>query len=212
MKITWSIKKLREALAGLIFLIFAVAFFIQKQYWLAFLSICLIFALLRLDDLKEIAFSLRDGLFSAKYNTPKEKINEDIKENKQPVTKQNFTHFRNVEAKILADLQKKYDGEMKTLIHFVYGWPGKPEFRYTPDGTLQTTDTLYFFEIKYVLKPEFAKRIVENTIKYLSDVYSKFAPSTGKKLVIKLILASSHDLSQMSFDIPKGIEIEFYKV
>jgi hypothetical protein len=167
---------------------------------------------LRLNDLKEVVFSLKDGLFSAKYNTPKEKLEKDIQENSEPVTKQNFIRFQNIESKILANLQKKLGGEMKTLVHFMYGQPDKPEFRYTPDGSLQTDDTLYFFEIKYVLKPELTKRIVENTIRYLGEVYSKFAPVAGKKLVIKLILASGYDLSQMSFNLPKGIEIEFYKV
>ena len=95
----------------------------------------------------------------------------------------------------------------------MYGRLDKPEFRYTPDGTMQTKDTLYFFEIKYVLKPEFAESIVKNTIKYLSEVYSKLLPSIGdKKFVIKLILASGYDLSQMKFETSEGIQIEFFKV
>ena len=54
---------------------------------------------------------------------------------------------------------------------------------------------------------------MKNNLKYLSEVYSKLLPSIGdKRFVIKLILASAYDLSDMSFDIPKGIEIEFYKV
>ncbi len=102
---------------------------------------------------------------------------------------------------------------MKTLVHFVYGKLDKPEFRYTPDGTLQTKDSLYFFEIKYILKPEFTKNIVNNTLKYLNEVYKKLSPSIGdKKFIIKLILASRYDLSKMSFDVPTGIELEFYKV
>ena len=52
---------------------------------------------------------------------------------------------------------------MKTLIHFMYGQPDKPEFMYTPDGSLQTNKVLYFFEIKYILKPEFAENIVKKT-------------------------------------------------
>ena len=102
---------------------------------------------------------------------------------------------------------------MKTLVHFVYGQPDKPEFRYTPDGTLQTKDSLYFFEIKYILRPSLAKSIINNTLKYLNQVYIKLSPSIGnKRFVIKLILASECDLSKMSFDVPTGIELEFYKV
>ena len=102
---------------------------------------------------------------------------------------------------------------MKTLVHFLYGQPDKPEFKYTPDGSLMTNDSLYFFEIKYVLKPEFVKNIVDKTVEYLKEVYLKLSPSIGdKKFIIKLILASGYDLSSMHFDTPKGIEIEFFKV
>lgn len=208
---TWPTKKLGEILVGIIFVVSAYFLFIKGQYGFGMTIVLALLILLKLDSLAEFTFSLTDGL-RTKFKTPTEKIEEDIKENKQPITSQNFAHFRNIESKILVDLQKKYGGRMKTLVHFIYGQPDKPEFRYTPDGSLQTDDTLYFFEIKYILKPELAKRIVENTIRYLREVYSKFAPSSGKKLVIKLILASDYDLSQMSFDLPEGVEIEFYKV
>ena len=102
---------------------------------------------------------------------------------------------------------------MKTLIHYMYGQPDKPEFSYTPDASLMTKDTLYFFEIKYILKPEFAKNIAKNTVKYLSEIYKKLSPSIGdKKFVIQLILASGYDISNMVFDVPVGIEIEFFKL
>ncbi len=211
--IYWPTKGLGEALAGIIFAIFAVAFFVRGQYLLVFLSLCLIFALLRLSDIQEIVFNLKDGLFSARYKTFKEKVEKDIQDNNERPTKENFFRFEKIESMILADLQKKYGGEMKTLIHFMYGQPDKPEFRYTPDGTLQTEDAIYFFEIKYVLKPEFAKSIVGKTVQYLKEVYSKLSPSIGdKKFVIKLILASEYDLSKMYFETSKGIEIEFFKV
>ena len=110
------------------------------------------------------------------------------------------------------DIQQKLGGEMKTAIEYIYGPPNKPDFIYRPDGSLQTKDTLYFFEIKYILKPEFAKEIVNNSSQYLNLIYSKFLSSIGKNFVIKLILASKCDLSHISFDVPKGIEIEFYKI
>ena len=164
------------------------------------------------DALTEFAFSISNGV-RAKFQTSPEKIEENIKENNEPITNQNFASFRNIETKILSELQKRYGGEMKMQVHFMYGQPDKPEFLYTADGSLQTKDTLYFFEIKYILKPEFAKNIVEKTAKYLSEVYKKLSPSLGdKKFVIKLILASGYDISNMTFDMPTGIDIEFFKV
>lgn len=212
MKNNWPMEKLGEVLTGVIFVVTAAFLFVKEEYGWGLILILALLLLLKLDALTELAFSLTDGL-RAKFKTSAEKIEEEIKENQQPITNQNFAHFQNVEAKILADLQKRYVGEMKTLVHFIYGQPDKPEFRYTPDGTLQTKDTLYFFEIKYVLKPEFAENIVNKTIQYLKEVYSKLSPSIGdKKFVIKLILASGYDLSEMHFEAPKGIEIEFFKV
>ena len=205
-------KKLGEIVVGIIFIIFAVILFLKGQYGYSVLLIALLLILLKLDELTDFAFSFKGGV-SAKFGVSKEKIEENIKENNEAATPNNFFRFKRMEQMILAELQKKYGGEIKTLIHFMYGRPDKPEFRYTPDGTLQTKDTLYFFEIKYVLKPEFAKNIVKSTLKYLSEVYSKLLPSIGdKEFVIKLVLASGYDLGQMKFEIPKGIEIEFFKV
>lgn len=212
MKTNWQTKKLGGIIIGVIFTMTGIFLFLNGRYSLGIIPILSLLILYKSDALTELAFSISEGV-RAKFQTSPEKIEENIKENSEPITNQNFASFRNIEIKILSELQKRYGGEMKTLVHFVYGSLGKPEFRYTPDGSLQTKDTLYFFEIKYVLKPEFAKGIVDNTLKYLSEVYKKFLPSIGdKKFIIKLILASSYDLGKMSFDVPTGIELEFYKV
>lgn len=209
---TWQTKKFGEIIIGSIFVIASIFLFSRNEYgW----GVLLIFSLLLLhksDAITELAFGISDG-FKAKFQTSPEKIEANIKENKEPVTNQNFTSFRNIETKILSQLQKRYGGEMKTLVHFLYGKIEKPAFIYTPDGSLQTKDTFYFFEIKYILKPEFANEIVNNTLTYLNEVYAKLAPGIGdKKFIIKLILASGYDLSKMSINAPTGIEIEFYQL
>lgn len=206
------VKKLGKIITGVIFVIFAAILLFKEQYGYSVLLIALLLILLKLDELTDFAFSFKNG-FNARFGVSKEKIEENIKENNEVATPENFFRFKKIDQIILADLQKKYGGEMKTLVHFMYGQPDKPEFRYTPDGVLQTETALYFFEIKYVLKPELAKIIVKNTLKYLGEVYSKLLPSIGdKNFVIKLILASGYDLSNMNFETPKGIEIEFLKV
>lgn len=206
------IKNLAIILVGLTFVIFSLLIYLKGAYgWTVALLLALVL-LLKLDALAELAFNLSEG-FKAKFKTDPEKIEDDIKQNEEPVTNYNFARFQQVEARILSELQKRYGGELKTKIHYVYGYPDKPEFRYTPDGSLMTEDTLYFFEIKYVLKPELAADIVEKTVQYLKEVYSKLLSSIGdKKFVIKLILASGYELSDMKFDMPKGIEIEYFKV
>lgn len=208
----WQIKKLGEIIIGIVFVITGIFLFFRCEYGLGVILMLSLLILYKADALTELAFSISDGV-RAKFQTSPEKIEKNIKENDEPITNKNFSSFRNIETKILSELQKRYGSEMKTLVHFMFGQPDKPEFTYTPDGSLQTKDTLYLFEIKYVLKPELAKGIVDNALEYLSKVYIKFLPSIGdKKFVIKLILASSYDLSRISFDIPTGIEIEFFKV
>lgn len=205
-------KKIIEITIGIVFVISAFFLFYQKQYGLGVILILSLIILYKIDLLTEFAFNFKNG-FNAKFNTFPKKIEENIIENEEPITNQNFSHFRNVEIKILSMLQKRYGSDLKTLVHFMYGQSDKPEFRYTPDGSLQTDEALYFFEIKYILKPEFAKNIVGKTLKYLEEVYKRFSPSMGeKKLIIKLILSSEYDLSDMVFDTPVGIEIEFYKI
>lgn len=204
-------KKTGEIAVGAVFVAGAIFLFSQSEYgWGVLLTLALL-VLLKIDALTEFAFSISDGM-RAKFATDPEKIEQEIRENEEPVTNRNFASFRHVETRILAELQRRYGGKMKTRIHFMYGAPDEPQFYYTPDGSLQTEDALYFFEIKNVLKPELAKRIIEQAATDLKTVYDAFSPATGKRLVIKLILASSHDIDTSRFTVPKGIELEFFKV
>ncbi len=212
MNTEWSTKKLGKIITGVIFVIFAVILLFKEQYGYSVLLIALLLILLKLDELTDFAFSLKNG-FNARFGVSKEKIEENIKENNEAATPENFFRFKKIDQIILADLQKKYGGEMKTLVHFMYGQPDRPEFVYTPDGAMNIADnSLYFFEIKYVLKPEFAKPIVTKTIDYLKEIINKFNPMAGNKLVIKLVLVSSYDIDINQFKVPNGIELEFYKI
>jgi hypothetical protein len=211
MKTNLQTKKLGEILVGIVFIISVAFLFVKEEYWLGFFLLIALIPLLRIEALTELVFNAKDGLCAKFVPSPK-KIEQDLKENKQPNTKQNFSHFSHIEAKILSSLQKRYGGEIKTQVHFMYGEVDRPEFRYTPDGSLRTRNTLYLFEIKYVLKTEFAKEIIKNTSSYLETFYKKFNPVAGKRLVMKLILASSQDIDISNFEVPDGVELEFFKV
>jgi hypothetical protein len=203
--------KTLEIIVGIIFLFFAFLLFDKAEYGLSVILVLALVVLLKSDKLTELAFSLSDGLH-AKFQLSPEKIEGDIRENEELVTHKNFASFKRVEEKVLAVLQKRYGGEMKTQIHFMFGLPNKPEFRYTPDATLQTADTLYFFEIKYVLKPELARKIVGHTATYLKTAYDAFVPSAEKRMVMKLILVSEQDIDISNIAVPAGIELEFFKL
>lgn len=193
-----------------VFILFAALLFWKAQYWPVTFVLFGAIAVLKSDSLIKLAVR-KDG-FEASFTPPSQKIEEDIRQNDQVPDSSNFFRFRMIEAHILRLLQQRYGGEMKTQVHFVYGDVDKPQFRYTPDGSMNTTEALYLFEIKYILKPELTKSIVEKTLPYLTEVYTKLAPMAGKKLVIKLILASGYDLDVSAFQLPEGIEIECIKV
>lgn len=207
----WSTKKLEEILVAVIFVILAVAFFFVREYWISFWSLGLLLILLKIDDLKRFAISPESGL-EAEFQIPPENIKRDIEENNRPVTKKTFDTFKEVEEKVLNEIQGKLGGVMKKQINFMYGILDKPEFIYRPDATIQTESELIFIEVKYVLKPEFAPKIVENASQYLKTILEKFGPSAGKKLSAKLVLASGYHINLKSFKVLEGIDLEFYKL
>lgn len=205
-------EKIGKIVIGMVFILTGIFLFSKNQYGYGILIILALLLVYKIDSIVELVYNITDG-FSVKFKTSPSKVEENIKENEEPITNKNFISFRKIESKVLSDLQKRYGGEMKTLVHFAYGQPDKPDFFYTPDGSLQTEDTLYFFEIKYIIKPELAKKIITNSLNYLKTIHSKLLPVIGdKKFVIKLVLTSWYDLSHLNFNTPDGIEIEFYKL
>ena len=199
-----------QSVVGIIIAIFAVGFFAAKEYWISFLTIALLIPVLKLEDLKNLVLG-KEGI-KFEYAIPEEKIKQDIEDNKQKVTQDRLIEFRKVEERVLSEVHQEIGGEMKELIHYVYGQPDRPEFSYTPDATIRTADSLIFIEIKYVLDPELALDIVRKTAHQLNYVLAKFGPSAGKPLVAKLILISAYNLSQIKFDVPEGIELKFYSL
>ena len=189
------LKNLIKIILGAVFILFASFLFYKTEYGYGTFLLFGLLVLFKIDELTNLALNLKNGQFNANFQNSNEKtieekvkkLDKEISENKLPITKNNYILFQNIESKILAEQQKKYNAELKTLVHFMYGQPDKPKFMYTPDGSLQTDNALYFFEIKYILKPEFAENIVKQTTEYLKTIYDTFSPSMGKdkKLIIK---------------------------
>jgi len=207
----WPTKKIGEVITFIVFILFAIAFFVVCQFWQSFLTLSLLLILLKLDELRRLVISPKSGL-EADFHIPEENIERDIEENNAQPDQQTFAHFRQVEERILNEVQRNIGGVMKKQINFMYGMLDKPEFVYRPDATIQTEKELIFIEVKYVLRPEFAPRIVENAVKYLKTILEKFGPVAGKKLIAKVVLASNYDLDLKSLKVPEGIELEFYKL
>ncbi len=197
-----------KVVIGIIIAIFAAGFFAVEEYWISFITIALLFILLKLEDLKKLV--LGKGGIEAEFAIPEKNIKQDIEDNKEEATQDRLVEFRKVEERVLFDVHQEIGGEMKQQIHFIYGQPDRPEFSYTPDATIQTDDSLIFIEIKYVLKPELALDIVRKAAQQLGHVLAKFGPAAGKPLVAKLVLVSAHDLSEMNFEVPEGIELKFF--
>lgn len=215
---TKETNKLDTNSVSLILLISLVAFFIVKEYWIAvmilFLFVMFFIISRKLNYLKKFFFNTKSGEAGAEfYQIPEENIKRDMKENNEDENNEEiFSHYKNIEERILDKVQKGLGGEMKRKIHFMYGMPDHPEFLYTPDATIQTEKELIFLEIKYISRPEFAKKIVKKAAGNLKIILDKFGPSAGKKLVAKLVLVSDHDLDIKQLETPEGVRLEFYKL
>jgi len=196
----------------LIILVFTIAFFIVDQYWISFLCLALLYLLPKHDSLKK--FSLKKDGIETEYQVPEEKIKENIKENKEKITRNKITHFKQVEKRVLSSVFKNIGGEIKERIHYMYTYSDhSPRFMYTPDATVKKGDEIIFIEIKYITNPKLTKIIAGKAIDQLEFVLDKFGPSTGKEsLRAKLILASENNLDIKSIKTPGNIEVEFFKL
>lgn len=206
---TQPTKKLGEISTGIIFVIFAFAFYVKGQYWQSLILVFLLIILLRLDYLKKFTLDLKKGI-DAEFEIPKEKIEQDIKENNKLVNKKNFVAFKEIEERVLRHIQSKVGGSMKRQIHYVFGCPPDFEFTYTPDATLQTVKELIFVEIKYVSHINYVDQIINNGIEQLNRVLQKLGPSSGKKLVAKLVLTSDFFIDLSKYKKFKDIELIYY--
>ena len=195
-----------------VFIIFAAYFMYARQYPIVFLVLFLIFVLIAPKNLKRLKLSVGKDRIEAIYEKAQqeEKIKKDIQENREPTTRERIKFFRDIENKIIKDVHKKLGGELKREIHYVYGdKPEKPEFIFTPDGTIKVDNKLIFIEIKHIIHPELAKNIINNGIKQLQLILDRFKPMAGADLEAKLIIASSVDLNIRGINAPDNIKIEF---
>lgn len=141
------------------------------------------------------------------------KIEDDVNENKKTLSDKKFVLFAEQEEKILEQLHKKIGGELKRKIHFVYGHPERPEFRYTPDGVIRKGNDIIFIEIKRLIDKRFAEDIIGNGIKTLKMILEKFGPSSDPKGKIKalLVIVSPYDLGSGYTLEGQNIKVEFVK-
>lgn len=143
----------------------------------------------------------------------KEKISNDIKENKQIPVNKKLIYYAHLEERIMKRLHKKIGGEIKHKIHFVYGFPEKPEFKYTPDGVIRKGKDIFFIEIKHVIDKKLTQKIIESGIQTLKMVLDKFRPSLapGGEIKAYLVIASPYDL-RSDYTINKNIVVKFIRV
>lgn len=141
------------------------------------------------------------------------KIEDDVNESKKTLSDKKFVFFAEQEEKILERLHKEIGGELKRKIHFVYGYPERPEFRYTPDGVIRKGNDLIFIEIKHLIDKRFAESVISNGIKTLKIILEKFGPSLDPSGKIKalLVIVSPYDLGSGYALNGQDIKVEFVK-
>ena len=193
-------------------IIFALLFLIKEQYGYAMLCVGLIILISKLKQLKKFELNTA-GSMVAEFDIPREKIEEDIKENHEKVSKKTFVNFKKIEETVLSHISAKIGGSMKRQIHYIYGIPPNTEFSYTPDATFQTDKELIFIEIKFISKRIYLDKILNSSIKQLKLVLEKIGPSSGdKKLVAKLVLATNFFVDVSKLRQLPDIEIIHYQL
>jgi len=168
--------------------------------------------LFRLSELKRLSVNQNRGIEAEFERISEEKIKEDIKENNEEVTRDRIIFYKDIERKIIQKVHERIGGELKCGIHFVYGAPDKPEFIFTPDGVIKLKNEMIFIEIKHIIHPELAEKIIVRSLGYLRTILKTFEPSAGTNLKAKLILASSFDIDVSRFVIPNNIDIEIFRL
>ena len=73
---SWTTKKLGEIFIKIVFVIFAIAFFIVKEYWISLSSLVLLLISYRLNEVKELFIGTK-GLKATFYKRAKEIITSE---------------------------------------------------------------------------------------------------------------------------------------
>ncbi len=210
---TWSTKKLGKAILVIIFIIFGFLFLTKGQYWYSFFSLLLVVILIRIEDLTKMILNKGDFKLELAFEKDlKKKIENEIQDNKEEITQDKIKFYKDLETTIIEKIHKKLGGELKIGIKFVYGTLEKPEFVFIPDAVIRTKDEMVFIEIKHIIRPEFAKKIIETGIRNLKLILEKFKPSAGTKLKAKLIVASTTKLDISNIVVSDNIDIEFFNL
>lgn len=141
------------------------------------------------------------------------KIKDDISENKKTLSSKKFILYKELEEKILDQVHKKIGGEMKRQIHFVYGYPDRPEFQYTPDGVIRKGNDIIFIEIKHLINSRFKENVIGSGLQTLRMILGKFSKHSDPKGKLKalLVIVSPHNLGPGYTLKGQNIKVEFVK-
>ena len=169
---------------------------VKSQYLLALIAIGLMMLLINNDRLKHFKFSATG--MEADFH--EKKLAANIKENKEPVTKNAIEEYSDIEALVVAEIKKRYRND-EILAEAVLR--GSPDQRQRADIVVRAPHKEIIFEVKYVKNPSAASAMVRSATRMLMNM----APDSTIEKHIVLVGTTPIDVSKHK--TPKDIKLEF---
>jgi len=143
--------------------------------------------------------SVKDGSLKAEFAD--QKIIDNIRENKEPVTVETYLSYRDIESQVVDSISKKYKSKSKLMRDYPVGRGHRVDL-YVKSS--EGSDELY--EIKLVRSSASVNKIVNDGIRQLKT-YADYLPG---KPNLHLILASQHELSMNNLEVSKDVSVETF--
>lgn len=197
MKLTLSKNGYLPHLSAILLIVFSSILFWKEQYGWSVACLSLLLVLAKIDVLKTLTVSPKDGI-KAEFDP---KILDNIRENNEPITTKRYLTYREIEERIAKAIAKRYPAG--TAVNQEY----KIGDRYRADVYVQnqnSKDDLY--EIKYVSTSQSAQKITNNAAHQLQQ-YIKELPSKPKLIVI---LASTEPINVSELKVSHNIQLEYF--
>ena len=188
-----------EYLTAALTSVFLVLLYLKGQYGWGVACLIILLILARLDALKSLSMSVKDGSLKAEFAD--QKIIDNIRENKEPVTVETYLSYRDIESQVVDSISKKYKSKSKLMRDYPVGRGHRVDL-YVKSS--EGSDELY--EIKLVRSSASVNKIVNDGIRQLKT-YADYLPG---KPNLHLILASQHELSMNNLEVSKDVSVETF--
>lgn len=191
-------KKYLEYLTAGLAGILLILLYLKDQYGWGVMCLVILLILAKLDTLKSLTMSIKDGI-KAEFD---QKTLENIRENKDPITTDTYLSYRDIESRVINSIIGKYGSGAEIIRDYRIGK------RYRVDLYIKSSKGDELYEIKFVRSASLVHRVVDTGVSQLKE----YAKSVSGKPNLHLILASQKKLNLKDLNIPNDVSIEQFQL